>query len=94
MSLKRGQVNPLNFLNLRKLEWPPKHFSRISIDNFLDIKEIEYWIEYNLESRYFIKKFANINDKNKISETIVIGMEDPKELTYLMIGCPILHKRI
>lgn len=94
MSLKKGQINPLNFLNLRKLEWAPAHFSKVSIDHFIDTKELEYWIEYNLDSRYFLKKNVFVNSKNRIGENLIIGIEDPKELTYLMIGCPILHKRI
>lgn len=93
MSLKRGTINPLNAFNLRKLEWMPKHFSKMSVDYFLDIKELESWIEYNLDSRYFLRKSISINEKNKFSEILVIGIEDPKELTYLMIGCSILHKR-
>jgi len=93
MSLKRGTINPLNVFNLRKLNWMPKHFSKASVVHFIDIKELENWIEYNLESRYFLKKSVFITDKNRFSEHLIIGVEDPKELTYLMIGCSLLHNR-
>jgi hypothetical protein len=93
MSLKRGIINPLNALNLRKLNWMPKHFSKAYIDQFIDIKELENWIEFNLESRYFLKNSIFITDKNRISEHLIIGVEDPKELTFLMIGCSFLHNR-
>jgi len=93
MSLKRGIINPLNVFNLRKLNWMPRHFSKASIEYFVDIKELEDWIEYNLDSRYFLKKSIFINDKNRISENLIIGVEDPKELTYLMIGCSLLYNR-
>ena len=56
MALNRGSVNALNVLGFRKLSFIPNHFAKLSIDHKLDIKAIEHWIEFNLNSRYSIKE--------------------------------------
>lgn len=93
MSLNRGKVNPLSALNLRKLRFIPEHFSKIYIDNpKIDLKLLDHWINYNLNSRYAIKKNFVVDANRKITEAIEIGIEDPKEITMLTLGCPYLHK--
>ncbi len=94
MSLNRGTVNPLNVLGLRKLNFIPEHFSVLTLENrFYDIKSIEYWINYNLNSRYAIKQTVVVNESRKISNAIRIALEDPKEITMLSLGCPDLYKK-
>jgi hypothetical protein len=93
MSLNRGTVNALNVLGFRKLPFIPEHFSKLSIDYKVDIKAIEHWIEYNLNSRYSIKMGYSLNGSRKIVESIEIGLEDPKELTMLSLGCYYLHTK-
>lgn len=92
MSLNRGEVNALNVLGLRKLSFIPEHFSKIKIEQRIEIKLLERWIEYNLNSRFAII-ISNVLDSNrKIIQVTEIGLEDPKELTLLTLGCTILHK--
>ena len=55
MSLNRGTVNALNVLEFRKLTFIPEHFSKLAIDYKFDVKLVEHWIEYNLNSRYAIQ---------------------------------------
>ena len=93
MSLSREEVNPLSALNLRKLGFIPKHFTRISVDNNPDVKLLDHWINYNLNSRYAIKKKYAVDQNNKMVEVIEIGIEDPKELLMLTLGCPLIHKQ-
>lgn len=95
MSLNRGEVNPLGVLELRKLSFIPEHFSVISIENYyyIDIKKLEYWITFNLNGRYALKKRYTIDQKNKMREILEIGLEDPKEITLLTLGCPYLHNK-
>jgi hypothetical protein len=93
MSLNRGKVNPLNVLSLRKLSFIPDHFSKISFDYKLDTKLLEHWIEFNLNSRYGIQVRYDLDDSRKMISVIEIGLEDPKELTMLTIGCQHLHKK-
>lgn len=93
MALNRGSVNPLSVLGFRKLSFIPEHFSKISIDHKSDIKLIEHWIEYNLNSRYAIQTNYSLDGNRKMISVIEIGIEDPKELTMLSLGCQHLHKK-
>jgi hypothetical protein len=88
MSLNRGQINPLGILNLRRLEFIPNHFSKIKVKSS-NIKLLTQWINYNLNSRYAIKKAYKTDFRTNHSvETFEIGMEDPYEITMLILGCP------
>jgi hypothetical protein len=93
MALNRGTVNALNVLGFRKLSFIPEHFSKISIDSKFDTKIIEQWIEYNLNSRYAIQGKYSLDANRKMISVIEIGIEDPKELTMLSLGCQHLHKK-
>lgn len=93
MSLNRGTVNPLNVLGVRKLSFIPNHFSKITVKHKVDTKNIEHWIEYNLNSRYAIQVKHGLDDNRKITSVIIIGVEDPKELTMLSLGCQFLHNK-
>lgn len=93
MALNKGEVNPLNVLKFRKLNFIPKHFRKISINSKINVKEIEYWIEYNLNSRYAIISTHSLDENKKVIQSTEIGLEDPKEITLLSLGCTILHKQ-
>jgi hypothetical protein len=92
MSLNRGELTPLGILGMRRLTFIPEHFSKITIKN-LDIKILNQWINYNLNSRYAIKKtYALDSSTNYTVQALEIGMEDPSEIAMLILGCPQLHK--
>ena len=93
MSLSRGEINPLGVLGLRKLTFIPEHFATLSVDRSMDAKLLEHWISYNLNSRYAIKKSLTVGQNNKMVEILEIGIEDPRELTMLSLGCPHLHTK-
>lgn len=92
MSLNRGEVNALGILGFRKLKFIPAHFKTLSIEHRFDVKDIEHWIEYNLNSRYAIRDSFGLDRNRKLAVFTEIGIEDPKELTMLAIGCQHLHK--
>lgn len=92
MSLSRGTVNALGILGFRKLTFIPDHFSKLTIEHRFSVKDIEHWIEYNLNSRYAIQEGHGLDQNRKFKVTTEIGIEDPKELTMLAIGCQLLHK--
>lgn len=92
MSLNRGQLNPLSVLGCRKLNFIPSHFKTLTIAKNVDMSLLDYWINFNLNSRYALIKKLALDDNNKTIEIIEVGVEDPKELTMLTIGCPYLHK--
>ena len=87
MSLSRDEVNPLSVLGVRRLSFIPYHFTKISIEP-CDIKNLDHWINYHLNSRYAIRKTLSLDSANKLAEMIEIGVEDPKEITMLTLGCP------
>lgn len=92
MSLNRGTVNALGVLGFRKLTFIPDHFTKISIEHRYSVKDIEHWIEYNLNGRYAIQDNYGLDQNRKLVNITEIGMEDPKELTMLAVGCTHLHK--
>jgi len=92
MSLNRGQVNPLGVLGMRKLKFIPEHFQVLTVSNHIDITSLDTWINYNLNSRYSIRESVILNSDNKLTDCIEIGIEDPKEITMLTIGCSLLHQ--
>ena len=91
MALSRGQINPLSALGIRKLTFIPKHFSSITVSTAVDIKLLDHWINYHLNSRYAIKRSLSVDRLNKVIDVTVIGIEDPREITMLSLGCPYLH---
>ena len=91
MSLNRNKVNPLSVLGLRKLNFIPEHFTKVSINKVIDVSLIDNWINYNLNSRYAVTKNLAVDPSKKMVEIIEIGLEDPKEVTMLTLGCPYLH---
>jgi len=92
MSLNRGELNALGVLGFRKLTFIPEHFTKLSIEHRYNVKDIEHWIEYNLNSRYAVQDSFDLDSNRKLVPIIEIGIEDPKELTMLVIGCKHLHK--
>lgn len=91
MSLSRSELNPLSVLGLRRLSFIPEHFKRITISKTVDIKLLDHWINYNLNSRYSLKRSIILDKNKKMAEVIEVGIEDPKEILMLTLGCPILH---
>ena len=92
MALSRGEVNPLGILKLRKLSFIPEHFTKMQVD-LVDIKLLDHWINYHLNSRYAIKKTLTLDQNKKMIEVIEIGIEDSREITMLTLGCPYIHKK-
>jgi len=90
MAIAKGTVNPLNVLGLRKLNYMPKHFTKMGILNYYD--EISLWVYTNLNSRYAIKRTLKISEDNKVIEAYEIGFEDPAELTMFSLACPYLTR--
>ena len=92
MALRHGTVNPLSTLEVRKLTFLPEHFVKITVRKMpLDIKKLDLWINYNLNSRYAIRKTFVLDESKKVVEATEIGFEDPKEITMFSLGCPLIH---
>ena len=51
MGISKGKVNPLNVLNVRRLNRIPPNFAKIHLKDFFDIQKLDSWIYLNLDSR-------------------------------------------
>lgn len=81
-------INPLEVLNKRVLDFLPKHFVRTCIGE-VDAREIKTWIRSNLKGRYCVVSYPTINENTgRLRHAKFVGFEDPKELTYFMLACP------
>lgn len=94
MSLKKDKVNPLNVLNLRKVEFPAHHFvyKNLTINNTINgINKIDKWIYLNLKGRYYIGSTLELIN-NIIVYTLKVGFEEEKELMIFNLVCQDLVK--
>jgi hypothetical protein len=92
MPLVREELNPLSVLGIRKLSFIPQHFKKIKLGYWdADLTLLDNWINFNLSSRYAIIRTLKVNQDNKIIDVIEIGLEDPKEVTMLTLGCSYLY---
>ena len=88
MSLNRSEINPLGLIGIRRLDFIPEHFATMYVSPDVDIRLLDHWINYHLNSRYALNKSIRVNDDNKLVSTLEIGIEDPGEITMLTLCCP------
>ena len=95
MALKSGKPNPLNYFNLRRVEFAAPHFKYSTIDKYNPtlIKNLDLWIQRNLNNRYYIGQGIDLDSTNTIVYNTVIGFESEKELSFFTIACPHLQTR-
>lgn len=95
MALKNGAPNPLNYFNLRRVEYAAPHFKYFTINKYnpSQIKNINEWIMENLNSRYYIGQGITLDNTNTIVYNTRIGFESEKEITFFTIACPHIHVR-
>ena len=79
MALKNGKPNPLNYFDLRRVEFAAPHFKYTTIDRYTPslLKNLNTWIKNNLNNRYYIGQSIAL-DKNVIIYTTCIGFESEK----------------
>jgi hypothetical protein len=95
MALRTGKPNPLNYFNLRRVEFASPHFKYTTIDKYNPtlIKTLDHWIQYHLNNRYYIGQGIALDNTNTIVYNTVIGFESEKELSFFTIACPHLQLR-
>jgi hypothetical protein len=95
MALKNGKPNPLNYFDLRRVEFAAPHFKYTSIDKYNPslLKNLDSWIKQNLNSRYYIGQGLDLDNTNTIVYTTRIGFESEKELSFFTIACPLIQTR-
>jgi len=95
MFSKTNQVNPLNLFDCRKFIKKPKglEFLQVSFDWSDNENLIEKWIEENLKGRYYVGKHLAVNKEGKIQNYILVGFENPKELSLFNLSCPFIRNQ-
>ena len=95
MALKNGKPNPLNYFDMRRVEFAAPHFKYTTLDKYNPnlIKNIDNWIRYNLNNRYYIGQSIGLDSANSIVYTTKVGFESEKELSFFTIACPYLQQR-
>lgn len=95
MALKNGKPNPLDYFNLRRVEFACPHFKYTTIDRYNPslVKLIDLWIRKNLNNRYYVGQGIALDNSNTIVYNIRIGFESEKELSFFTIACPHLLQR-
>ena len=95
MALKNGKPNPLDYFNLRRVEFACPHFKYTTLDRYNPslIKNINSWIKTNLNNRYYIGQGISLDNTNTIVYVTKVGFESEKELSFFTIACPLLQSR-
>lgn len=91
MAIKNGKPNPLNYFGLRKVNFPAAQFHYTSIPKYspMIVKNLNNWINNNLNSRYYIGQDLELDPvTNSIIYVTKIGFEQEKELSFFKIACP------
>lgn len=95
MALKNGKPNPLNYFDLRRVEFAAPHFKYTTIEKYSPhlARQLDSWIKHNLNNRYYIGQSITLDHTNTIIYTTKIGFESEKELSFFTIACPHLQQR-
>lgn len=95
MALKNGKPNPLNYFDLRRVEFTCPHFKYTTIEKYSPqlVRSFDNWIKHNLNNRYYIGQGIGLDHTNTITYTTRIGFESEKELSFFTIACPHLQQR-
>lgn len=95
MALKNGKPNPLNFFDLRRVDFAAPHFKYTNLDRYSPMlaKNLDSWIKNNLNHRYYIGQSIALDNTNTIIYNTRIGFESEKELSFFKIACPHLQMR-
>ena len=80
-----------DYFDIRRLSYEPPHLATIDLPHTYNMETaISKWIDSNLKKRYFLKKAIGLTKSNKIETVLRAGFEDPKELSYFVLACPLL----
>lgn len=87
----RKEPNPYDYFGVRRLESCGPHLEKINLPFTYNLENaVQKWIEMNCKKRYFIGKGIQLTNENSIESCVTVGFEDPKELSYFVLACPLL----
>jgi len=81
------ELNVIDVLKKRRLNFLPVHFKSVAVDDF-NIVKVEDWVNTKLRGRFCISRIPRIGKDEKLRTTTIVGFEEEKELTYFMLACP------
>jgi hypothetical protein len=88
--LSLDKINPLNVLGCREVGDPPPHFHYLNIDlKYNMIVSLKQWIYENLRSRFYLGESLQLANNHFVIQ-IKIGFEEPKEVSFFLLACPLL----
>lgn len=90
MKTQLKEPNPLNFYEARQVKVLPPHFQSINLGATIYNLEdtICKWITTNLKGRFYCSRSISLTSDNQLNQTIKVGFEEPKELSYFTLACP------
>ena len=89
--LKNKEPNRLEVFDCREAKSAPLHFEYIKIPLKYNLEDsISKWIKDNLKGRYYVGKSLNVNEEKTVHTVLKIGFEEPRELSYFTLACPLL----
>jgi hypothetical protein len=88
MPIKNGKPNLLNYLGIRRVQFPARHFHYITLPKYSPstVKSADNWIYNNLNGRYYIGQSIDLDNTNTITYVTKIGFEQKKEMSFFLIS--------
>ena len=95
MALKNGKPNPLNYFDIRRVEFASPHFKYLTLSEYNPslVRKLDHWIKHNLNNRYYIGQDVSLDHNNVIIYSTRIGFESEKDLSFFTIACPYFQQR-
>lgn len=91
-TITEKDFNSLDVLGIRRTAFLPVHFESVEIPFYYNIEtSLVDWITTNLMHRFYVGKNIALDSNNKIIKVVTVGFEDPQEMSYFMIACPLLN---
>ncbi len=79
------RINPINFHQRVLTQLPPHFVNTVIRANEHQMVKIEKWIYENCKGRYSVTKDV-VNDNGNTKNVIVLGFEEPSDLTLFAIS--------
>lgn len=88
MPIKNGKPNPLNLLDLRRVQFPARHFHYTTVAKYNPslLKNIDSWIYSNLNGRYYLGQALDLDHTNTLVYVTKIGFEQEKEMSFFLLS--------
>lgn len=83
--LKHGEINPLNVMGLRRVEYCPPHFEKVFFNCRVQDKKITDWIYENFEGRFYFGNLYRALD-NKAEIFKCAAFEEPAEVSIFLLS--------